>query len=93
MSNSINHDDIDRWFTHHPPTAQQVAALSQLRAKARELAHLIRELTPGCADQCSSLRRLRECVMTANAAVVIPPRPKSVRAMEAEPHDPKPPAR
>lgn len=66
----ISEADVDRWFTHHPPTPEQVADLVAIRAKARELAHLIRTRTPACADQSAAIRLVRESVMTANAAIV-----------------------
>lgn len=64
-------DLVDHWFTYHTPTAAQVDALHVLREKAREFAHLILDKVPTSADRSAALRKLRECVMTANAAIVL----------------------
>lgn len=64
--------DIENWFTYHPPSEETVTRLKSIRDKAKEMAALIFALTPSGADQDAALRKLRECVMTANAAIVIP---------------------
>jgi len=61
--------EIDAWFTHHPPDEHQIARYKKIREKAKELAVLITDHTPVCPDQTAALRKLRECVMTANAAI------------------------
>ena len=71
----LTHDDIDRQFTYQPPGLDQVEKLRAIREKARELAHLMLDATPAGADQSAAIRQLREAVMTANAAIVIPPKP------------------
>lgn len=60
---------IDEWFQYHSPTPGQVDQYQAIREKAKELAHLIAVTTPPSADQMAALRKLRECVMTANAAI------------------------
>lgn len=67
----ITKDAIDAWFTYHKPTEDQQPKFVALREKAREFAHLIVELTPPGPDQSTAIRQLRECVMTANAAIVL----------------------
>lgn len=71
----LTHDDVDRQFTYQAPTFEQVEAIRRVRAMARELAHLILDATPAGADQSAAIRQLRECVMTANAAIVLPAKP------------------
>jgi len=61
--------DIDNWFTYHAPTSDQLAAYEKLRNSAKEFAHLINNLVPECADKTAAIRKLREAVMTANAAI------------------------
>ena len=61
--------NIDEWFMYHPPTEEQVGKYTRIRNKAKELAELIVEETPPSADQTAAIRKLRECVMTANAAI------------------------
>lgn len=74
--------DIEAAFTYHPPFGTQTERYVAIRDKAKELALLIRESTPMCADQTAAIRKLRECVMTANAAIAInevkPPEPNQV---------------
>lgn len=61
--------DIDNWFSYHEPTDKDVLAYETIRASARDLARVILTMTPPCADQTVAIRKLRECVMTANAAI------------------------
>lgn len=63
--------EIEGWFTYHAPSQAQIDRLYAIRANARELAYVIRALTPKSADQTAALRKLREVVMTANAAIVL----------------------
>lgn len=65
----ITEQDIDNWFSYHPPTGTQADRYVTLRSKAKELAILIIENTPSSADQTAAIRKLRECIMTANAAI------------------------
>jgi hypothetical protein len=81
----ISRADIDRWFTYHSPEAMQVKALTAIRNKARELAVLIRESTPNCADQSEAIRRVREAVMTANAAIMCAKEVETLDAPEPKP--------
>ena len=62
---------LDEIFSYHAPTPEQIEHYSKIRAKAKELALVIVECTPRCADQSAALRALRETVMTANAAVAL----------------------
>lgn len=62
---------IEAEFTYHPPFGTQTERYVKIRDKAKELALMIAELTPSCADQTSAIRKLRECVMIANAAIAI----------------------
>lgn len=64
-------DKIDDLFTYHPPTGDQPAQYAAIRAKAKELAHVIVDNTPPSSDQTASIRKLRECVFTANASIAL----------------------
>lgn len=64
-----NAQKIEHWFTYHKPTAEQLPKYEAIRAKARELAHVICEHTIECADQTVALRKLRESVMVANQSI------------------------
>lgn len=62
--------DLDRYFATADPTFAQIEALGMLRAKVRELADLILDLTPASADQSASIRSLREAEWAAQAALL-----------------------
>lgn len=63
--------DLDKLFTYHPPKNDQPARYEAIRAKARELAHVINDNCPDSADKTAAIRKLREAVMTANAAIAL----------------------
>lgn len=63
--------EIEKMFTYQPPKNDQPARYVKIRDKAKELALVIVECTPGCPDQTAAIRHLREAVMTANAAIAI----------------------
>lgn len=60
---------IEEWFTYHAPTPQDTDRYNVIRNTAKSLAYVIITNTPPCADQTAALRKLREAVMTANAAI------------------------
>lgn len=61
--------DIDNWFTHHPPTPEQVAIYQRIRDEGKRFALLLIALIPPSADRTVAIRKIREAVMTANAAI------------------------
>jgi hypothetical protein len=65
----MTREQIDNWFTYHAPTPDHLVSYEKLRGDARSFAHAINELVPECADKTAAIRKLRECVMTANAAI------------------------
>lgn len=67
----IKKDDLDTIFQYHPADEVQLRQYTAIRSKAKEMAEVILDNTPSCADQSSALRQLRETVMTANAAVAL----------------------
>lgn len=62
-------EQIENWFTYHAPTETQQQAYRLIRDSAKEFAHAINTLVPESADKTAAMRKLRECVMTANAAI------------------------
>jgi hypothetical protein len=64
-------EQIADMFTYHPPTGDQPQRYERLRAAARVFAAELVAVTPMCADQSAAIRKLRECVMTANAAIAL----------------------
>ena len=63
--------NIERIFTYHAPSSVQVEDMNTLRALARNLAKGIEQLVPAGADQTAAIRKLRECIMTANAGIIL----------------------
>lgn len=61
--------DIENFFTYHAPSSEQVDIMKHIRDDAKRLAFFIHEFVPECADQSAAIRKLREAVMTANAAI------------------------
>lgn len=65
----MTNEDLNNWFTYHQPSSIQVGIYGKLRDAAREFAAVILECTPPSADQTAAIRKIREAVMTANAAI------------------------
>ena len=66
----ITREHLDNWFTYHPPKSDaEVAAYETLRQAGRTFAEVLIEHTPPGADQNAAIRKVREAVMTANAAI------------------------
>lgn len=68
---AITAKDLEELFEYHPPDAEQVQRYALIRKAAREFAGIIIRTTPASADQTAALRKLRECVMTANASIAL----------------------
>ena len=62
---------LEHLFTYHSPTEEQRGRYERLRAAAKTFAAVLLTETPQCADQSAALRKLRECVHTANAAIAL----------------------
>ena len=69
FSESPRYREIDNWFMYHSPKPDQVAQYEAIRRTARIMARVIWDTCPSCADRSAAIRKLRECVMTANAAI------------------------
>ena len=66
---AISKEDIENWFTYHKPQDGQQERYQEIRDAAKLLAHTIRNCTAPSADQTAAIRKLRECVMTANQGI------------------------
>ena len=62
-------EQIEKWFVYHAPKGDQIERYQKLRDKAKEFATEIALCCPSCADRTAALRKVREAVMTANAAI------------------------
>jgi hypothetical protein len=67
----LDAEAIDDIFSYHTPEPEQLEHYDAIREGARLLALTIIAHTPASADQTAAIRKLRECVMTANAAVAL----------------------
>jgi hypothetical protein len=64
--------DLDHIFTYHPPAnASEVRKYEILREAAKNFATVIVDMTPSGPDQSVAVRKVREAVMTANAAIAL----------------------
>lgn len=68
QSREFNLDDI---FTYHAPEPDMPAKYEAIRTAGKALAQAIVENTPPSADQSDAIRKVREAVMVANAAVAL----------------------
>lgn len=76
--------ELDNLFTYHKPFGDQPARYEAIRSKAKEFAVLILETVPRSADRTAALRKLRETVFTANAAIAINEKEPAVPAQVPE---------
>jgi hypothetical protein len=60
---------IENDYTYHPPKGDQAERYAAIRAKAKELALLIIDLTPISREQSLALTHNDNTVMSANAAI------------------------
>ena len=58
-------------FTYHSPDVKQSSDLVAVRDMAKQFAILLHEHVPDGPDKVASIRKLRECVMTANQAIML----------------------
>jgi hypothetical protein len=65
---AITDDQLRNWFTYHGPQPPDLVAYEKIRTAGLELARAILACTPASADQTAAIRKVREAVMTANAA-------------------------
>jgi len=65
----MTNEEINNWFSYHAPKGDQTERYTTLRDEACCFAYVLNDLVPDCADKTAAIRKLRECVMTANAAI------------------------
>jgi hypothetical protein len=61
--------DLANLFTYHKPKNDQLARYEKLRAAAKAFAEVIDRSCPDGPDKTVAIRKVREAVMTANAAI------------------------
>ncbi len=62
---------LDEIFSYHAPEGDQPTRYGAIRHAAMEFAMVVLANTPECADQTAAVRKIREAVMTANAAIAL----------------------
>jgi hypothetical protein len=62
---------VEDFFSYHAPTSDQLLRYDAVRSAARAFALVLYAETPTSADQTAAIRKLRECVMTANASIAL----------------------
>ena len=62
---------LEKMFTYHAPKNDQPKRYEQIRQGAKLFADVINECAPDSADKTAAIRKLRECVMTANVAIAL----------------------
>lgn len=62
---------IEFLFTYHAPDERQIAAMKEVRAAAMLLAGKLDSLVPPSADRTDAMRKLQECVNTANRGITL----------------------
>ncbi len=60
---------LANWFTYHPPSDIERENYVTIRDAGYRLAEVIRDSCPISADTTAAIRKVREAVMTANAAI------------------------
>jgi len=63
--------DLENIFKYHAPTSDQLPKYEKLRAAAKAFAQAIVDNSPQGPDQTAAIRKVREAVMTANAAIAL----------------------
>lgn len=62
-------DQIEKAFTHYPPTLGQLERYTQIRNKAKELAFVIDGCVPDSREKSVAFTELESAVMWANAGI------------------------
>lgn len=66
----LTESDVNEIFTYHDdPIA--TPHYVEVREAAKAFAKVLLRHVPSCADQTAAMRKLRECVMTANAGIAL----------------------
>jgi hypothetical protein len=67
---SMSEEVLDNWFSHHAPPAGQAENFEAIRAAGEAFTRAICDCTAPSAHQTAALRKIREAVYIANAAMV-----------------------
>lgn len=62
-------EQLVNWFSYHAPQHEDLVKYQKIREAALTFARVINENAPESADKTAAMRKLRESVMTASAAI------------------------
>ena len=65
----VTDEQLHHWFTYHAPSGSQLEAYQAVRDAGKAFATVIRDHCPPGPDTTTAIRKVREAVMTANAAI------------------------
>jgi len=65
----ITGEQLANWFSYHEPQGDEPERYSKVRTAALAFANVVVDCTPPSVDQSEAIRKIREAVMTANAAI------------------------
>ena len=65
----LTDEQLQNWFTYHSPFSDQLPKYAAIREAGWHLATIIRDNSPASPDRTAAIRKVREAVMTANAAI------------------------
>ena len=67
-------EDIENWFSFHPPLQDQNRKYIRIRAEAKAFAYTLLDLCPTASEEYRfALQALRLCVMWANVGIACAP--------------------
>lgn len=81
---SFPQSDIENWFSYHAPTPEQLVQYGEVRTAAKIFAETINRHVPAGADKTAAMRKLRDTVMAANAAIACYAAPQRPTIAELE---------
>lgn len=61
--------DLEKNFTYHAPSTDQIKIYSDIRRMAHDYAEFLQSVSPTSRELSLALTKLEECVMWANASV------------------------
>lgn len=67
----MNEFDLDNIFSYHAPTPEQIQQYQAIREAAKVFAQVVVDNSPRSADRSVAIRKIREAVMIANAAIAL----------------------
>lgn len=62
-------EQINNWFSYHPPIENQAERYERIRAAGKAFAEVLVAECPESADRTVAIRKIREAVYSANASI------------------------